>query len=267
MNKSVFEVVKMDCPAEEQLIRMKFGAHAAIARLHFDLPNRRLTVLHTGEAAPIAQALDGLRLGSTLLETMRSDLPESSEAVPNDRRLLLAVLAINAFFFVLELGTGWLAQSMGLVADSFDMLADALIYGLALYTVGRAVSTQQHVARAAGYLQLILAIGGLIETGRRFLFPVPAPGAGLMLGISFLALLGNWATLQLLHRADNKQAHIKASQIFTSNDVAVNLGVMAAAGLVYLTHSPLPDLVIGVVVFGLVGRGAWQIFALSKPAS
>ena len=267
MNKSTYKVEKMDCPAEEQLIRMKLTGSPAIAQLQFDLPGRQLTVFHTGDTAPITQTLDGLNFGSTLLYTTPSEAAELLDEVPRDQRLLWAVLAINAFFFLLEIVTGWLARSMGLAADSFDMLADALIYALALYAVGRAVATQHRVARAAGYLQLALALGGLAETVRRFLSPEPAPNVGLMLGIAFLALLGNWATLRLLQQASAGQVHIKASQIFTSNDVVVNLGVMLAAGLVYFTHSPLPDLIIGLIVFGIVGRGAWQIFALAKPAT
>ncbi|MDQ2770060.1 MAG: cation transporter, partial [Bacteroidota bacterium] len=175
--------------------------------------------------------------------------------------------AINAGFFGLEAGAGWLAHSLGLVADSLDMLADAFVYGLALWAVGRAAVAQQRVARAAGYLQLGLALGGLAETVRRLLAPAPAPNVALMVGIAGLALLGNVATLRLLGRANPAQAHIRASQIFTSTDVAVNLGVMLAAGLVYLAHAPWPDLVVGLVVFGLVGRGAWQIFALARPAA
>ncbi len=88
-----------------------------------------------------------------------------------------------------------------------------------------------------------------------------------MVGVSFLALLGNWATLRLLRQANTDQVHIKASQIFASNGILVNLGVLVAAVLVYVARSPLPDLVIGLVVFALVARGAWQIFALSKSSA
>ncbi|QKG55041.1 cation transporter [Hymenobacter sp. BRD67] len=184
--------------------------------------------------------------------------------MPRDRRLLWTVLGINAGFFVLELGMGWLARSLGLVADSLDMLADALVYALALYAVGQAARTQRRVAQAAGYLQAALALGGIGETVRRFMAPAPSPNVALMVGIACLALLGNWATLRLLQRASTEQVHIQASQIFTSNDVLVNLGVMGAAGLVQLTHSPWPDLLIGLLVFALVGRGAGQILALAK---
>jgi Co/Zn/Cd efflux system component len=57
---------------------------------------------------------------------------------------------------------------------------------------------------------------------------------------------------------------MKASWIFTSNDVIVNLGVILAGVLVYLTESNKPDLIIGSIVFLLVARGAFRIFKLSK---
>ena len=57
---------------------------------------------------------------------------------------------------------------------------------------------------------------------------------------------------------------MKASMIFTSNDVIVNIGVMLAGGLVYLTNSKYPDLIVGTIVFVIVGQGAYKIFSLSK---
>jgi Co/Zn/Cd efflux system component len=57
---------------------------------------------------------------------------------------------------------------------------------------------------------------------------------------------------------------MKASMIFTSTDVIVNLGVIVAGVIVYLTDSKLPDLTVGAIVFALVGRGAYKILQLSK---
>jgi Co/Zn/Cd efflux system component len=38
--------------------------------------------------------------------------------------------------FVVEISLGWIAESMALIADSLDMLADAIVYGIGLYAVG-----------------------------------------------------------------------------------------------------------------------------------
>ena len=259
----------MDCPSEEQLIRMKLADNQGIQQLHFDIPNRKVTVLHNGDAKPITRALADLRMDSQLLETEDADLAELTEEAPSvdsprDRRLLLTVLAVNGFFFALEVLAGILADSMGLVADALDMLADALVYGLALYAVGKAVSAQKTVARISGYLQLILAAGGLVEVVRRFIKGEALPDLGLMVGVSLLALIGNSICLYLLRRKKSDKAHMQASEIFTSNDIVVNLGVILAGGLVYLTHSPYPDLLIGLAIFAVVARGALRIFQLAR---
>ncbi len=84
-----------------------------------------------------------------------------------------------------------------------------------------------------------------------------------VLAINF-ALLGNMACLFILQKVKSEGAHIKASWIFTSNDVLVNIGVIVAAVLIIFTNSNLPDLIVGTLVFGLVLRGAFRILKLSK---
>jgi Co/Zn/Cd efflux system component len=85
-----------------------------------------------------------------------------------------------------------------------------------------------------------------------------------MVMVALLALVGNAACLFLLQKSRSKEAHMQASMIFTSNDVIVNIGVIVAAGLVYLTNSQYPDLIIGVIVFLIVGKGSLNILKLSK---
>ena len=153
---------------------------------------------------------------------------------------------------------------MGLVADSLDMLADSIVYGLSLFAVRGTVSRKKKIAAAAGYFQLALAVLGFTEVIRRFLGHGETPDFSLMIIISLLALAGNAICLHLLQKSKSKEAHMQASMIFTSTDVIVNIGVIAAGVFVYLTASKLPDLTIGTIVFVLVGRGAYRILQLSK---
>ena len=160
--------------------------------------------------------------------------------------------------------TGFIANSMGLVADSLDMLADSIVYGMSLFAVGGAVSRKKNVARAPGYFQLVLAVLGFAEVIRRFVGYGEIPDFHLMVIISLLALAGNTICLYLLQKSKSQEAHIRASMIFTSMDVIVNMGVIVAAVIVYLTSSMFPDLLVGSIVFVLVGRGSYRILQLSK---
>lgn len=264
MQKTTFVVRKMDCPSEEQLVRMTLQPLKSISSLQFDIPKRTLVVHHTGDSEPIVRALDALQLESCLLESTTADeiIPLSNAGT--ERTLLRQVLSINLFFFALEISVGFVADSMGLVADGLDMLADSLIYGLALFAVGRGVGTKKSIARVSGSFQLLLAGLGIVEVVRRFLGFGDVPAFGLMIGISALALSGNVVSLYLLQRSASKEAHMQASLLCTSNDVIANLGVILAGALVFATHSKIPDLVVGAVVFAVVGRGAYRIFRIAK---
>lgn len=264
MEKTTFTIQHMDCAAEEQLVRLKLDGFKNISSLQFDLPNRRLDVYHTGDYQPIFDEINSLQLDASYIGTsVASDLsPESNKE--NERKLLLQVLLINFFFFGLEILMGFLANSMGLVADSLDMLADSLVYGMALFAVGGTVVLKKNIAKVSGYFQLVLALIGITEVIRRFLGIGEVPTFELMIGISTLALIGNATSLYLLQKSKNREAHMQASLIFTSNDVIINIGVILAGVLVYMTNSKIPDLVVGAVVFFIVARGAYRILQLSK---
>lgn len=57
---------------------------------------------------------------------------------------------------------------------------------------------------------------------------------------------------------------MKASMIFTSNDVIINLGIITAGILVHWLNSNKPDLIIGTIVFILVIQGAIRILKVGR---
>lgn len=255
----------MDCPSEEQMIRMKLADLTNINSLDFDIVNRQLIVFHTDDYQQIFQRLENLKLDTSIIDSVSSDnFSTTNYNTDRERKLLWQVLVINFFFFTLELTTGFISNSMGLVADSLDMLADSIVYGLALFAVGGTMTRKKNIAKSAGYFQLTLAVFGFFEVIRRFIGTESVPAYKTMIIISILALIGNGLSLYLLQKSKSKEAHLQASMIFTSNDVIVNLGVVAAGGLVYLTNSKYPDLIVGIIVFFIVGQGAYKILKLSK---
>ncbi len=265
MNKTTYKISKMDCLSEENILRMKLQGLQNIIALKFEIPERKLFVMHEGDAAPITAAIDSLHFNSSLLKTQKIDDEERllfSDTTGPERKLLWQVLVINLFFFVLEFITGFISGSMGLIADSLDMFADAVVYGLALFVVGKALFQKRKIAKIAGYLQLLLAVFGFVEVIRRYLGYSEIPNFKTMIAVSLFALIGNAVTLYLSQKSKSKEAHIQASMIFTSTDVIINIGVMAAGALVYFTASNLPDLIVGTIVFILVGIGSYRILTL-----
>jgi Co/Zn/Cd efflux system component len=255
----------MDCPSEENLIRMKFEGLSQIKHLKFDLNRRELTIFHENNINKIEESLKQLNLGHKKLYTKKTDRISFDQNHNNQRRVLWSVLIINLVFFILEMSYGLFSKSMGLVADSLDMLADSFVYAISLIAVGKSLLYKKTIAKIAGYFQIVLALIGLGEVIRRIIYPVESPNYLTMIIISIFALIGNGICLYLLQKSrDKEEAHMKASLIFTSNDVVINLGVILAGILVYWLNSNMPDLIIGTIVFFIVSKGAFRILSLSK---
>lgn len=255
----------MDCAAEESLVRMKLEQVSSVHSSRFDLVQRRVTVYHDGDPSEVGDAIGELELGVQLIDT--TDTTATDEVTPEEpvqRQLLWTVLVINAAFFVLEATTGLISGSMALVADSLDMLADAFVYGMSLAAVGGTLVRKKAVARWSGYFQLTLAVLGFGEVLRRVLGAEALPDFRIMIIVSVLALIANTVCLYLLQGSKSQEVHMRASMIFTSNDIVINLGVIIAGVLVNVLGSSLPDLIVGAVVFAVVSRGAFRILTLAS---
>ncbi len=263
MNKSTFIINQMDCPSEEQMIRMKLESYEQIKYLDFDIPNRKLEVYHQEGIEDIHSSISELKLGDKFIRSEKAEVPVGEDET-KQKNILWWVLGINFGFFLIEMITGWISSSMGLIADSLDMLADSIVYALSLFAVGGAISRKKKVAKFSGYFQMLLATLGFTEVLRRFFMSSETPIFQWMIIISSLALAGNLISLWLINKAKSNEVHMQASAIFTSNDIIVNGGVILAGVLVYLLGSKWPDLIIGGIVFTFVLRGAVKILKISK---
>ncbi len=245
------------------MIRMALDGVVGILDLRFDLRARTVTVVHAGDPAPLLAKLEPLGLGARLSGTEEADQTTPTPPVDDatEARTLRVLLAVNGAMFAVELVAGWLAQSSGLIADSLDMFADAMVYGLSLYAVGKAAATKLRAAHVSGVLQGALAVGVLADVARR-LVAGSSPEPPAMIGISLLAFVANVTCLVLIFRHRHGGAHMKASWIFSTNDVLANVGVIVAGALVAWTGSRIPDLVIGTAVGVLVLAGAVRILRL-----
>ena len=178
-------------------------------------------------------------------------------------RVLITLLAINAAMFFVEVVTGILGESTGLIADSLDMLADAVVYGIGLYAVGKAASAKIRAAFASGYFQMALALIVAVDVGRRALFG-SEPEPVLIVTVGFVALAANVLCLALIAKHRDGGVHMRASWIFSKNDVIANVGVILSGWLVYETGARWPDLIVGIAIAYIVFRGGLAIIADAK---
>jgi len=171
---------------------------------------------------------------------------------------LKIVLGINAVMFVVELAAGLIAGSVSLLADSLDMLGDALVYGFSIYIVARGTRWK---AMGALFKGGIMAAFGLFVLGQviyKMLFP-HVPVFEAIGAIGLLALAANGLCLALLwrHRADDINMH--SVWLCSRNDVGANISVLFAAAGVWLTRSGWPDILIGLALAILFLRSASSV--------
>ncbi len=195
-------------------------------------------------------------------EEIKSQLDASNAA---ERRTLKWVLGINATQVVVAGGMGIAAQSTGLLGAALDNLGDAAVYVVSLYAVGRTVVAKARVASLSGVLLIVMALVLLGEIMRRFV------GGSEPIGVAMIVTaIANAATniinLRLLRSHREQGVHLKASWIFTTNDMIANIGIAASGVAVMVFNSPLPDLLIGLVVVGIVIWGGWEILEQAREA-
>ena len=171
---------------------------------------------------------------------------------------LKIVLAINAVMFVVELAAGLIGHSVSLVADSLDMLGDALVYGFSLYVVARGAAMK---AKAALFKGIIMAGFGLFVLGQalyRIAYPqLPVFETIGMIGL--LALAANSMCFYLLWRHRTDDINMSSVWLCSRNDIIANISVLFAAAGVWLTHSGWPDILVGLALAALFLRSALHV--------
>lgn len=168
---------------------------------------------------------------------------------------LKVVLGINAVMFIVELTAGLLGNSVSLVADSLDMLGDALVYGFSLYVVARGAAMK---ARAALLKGIIMAAFGLFVLGQAIYWMVfpQLPAFEAIGAIGLLALAANSICLFMLWRHREDDINMSSVWLCSRNDIIANVSVLFAAVGVWLAHSGWPDILVGLALAALFLRSA-----------
>jgi cation diffusion facilitator family transporter len=180
------------------------------------------------------------------------------------RRVLIIVLVINAVMFLVEFTAGVIAGSASLMADSTDMLGDALVYAVSLYALERSARWRAGTALFKGGFILFLGLGVVVQIVLKMLHGVP-PSSELMLIFGAIALVANLYCLRLLWRFRADNVNLASTFECSRNDVIANSGVILAAGGVALFDSPWPDIAVAIVIAFLFLRSAVRVMIEAWP--
>lgn len=179
------------------------------------------------------------------------------------RTTLKTVLGLNLTLFAVEVVAGLIASSTALLADSLDMLGDALVYGFSLYVVGRDDAWKAISAFAKGAIMAAFGVFVLGQAAYKFFNP-EVPHFEIIGVVGLLALMANTACLALLWRHRAEDVNMRSVWLCSRNDVVANVSVLFAAIGVWGAQSQWPDLLIGLGIALLFMRSAWHVLHDAK---
>jgi Co/Zn/Cd efflux system component len=171
------------------------------------------------------------------------------------RRVLWAVLAINAAMFLVEIGAGLAAGSASLQADALDFFGDAANYAISLLVVGMALRYRATAALAKGVTMGVFGLW-IVGTVAWHALHGTLPSALTMGAVGFAAFAANAASFGLLWAYRGGDSNMRSAWICTRNDVLGNLAVMLAALGVFGTQTGWPDIVVAAIMAILALQGA-----------
>ena len=174
------------------------------------------------------------------------------------RRVLLAVLVINASMFLIEIVAGLAAGSASLQADALDFLADVANYGISLLVLGSVRRYRSTAALAKGVSMGVLGIW-VMATCLWHAIHRAVPEPLTMGAVGGMALIANAVCFALLWAYRSGDSNMRSVWLCSRNDVIGNFAVLLASLGVFGTGTGWPDVIVAAVMSVLALQGGWRV--------
>lgn len=190
------------------------------------------------------------------------------ESTPVPR--LWIALGLAGSFMVAEVVGGIITGSLALISDAAHMLTDAMALAIALLAI-RVGRRPADILRTYGYarfeilaaafnalLLLGVAFYILYEAYRRLHEPAEIASLG-MLAIAMIGLLVNLLAMRILTGHKDKSLNVKGAYLEVWADMLGSIGVIAGAGLIWLTGWEWVDSLVAVGIGFMVFPRTWVL--------
>lgn len=180
-------------------------------------------------------------------------------------------ITLNVLFIVIEIGYGFAAHSMALIADAGhnfgDVLSLLLAWG-ASYLAQTAPTAKRTyglrkttiLASLASSILLLVAMGGIAwESAGRLLHPAPVAGAGVM-AVAGAGVIINGITALFFLSGRKNDLNIRAAFLHMAADMGVSLGVVLSGLVIVLTGWAWIDPAISLAIVAIILLGTWGLF-------
>lgn len=179
-----------------------------------------------------------------------SECQNIQNITPKYRKILWIALIINFSMFLVEVLSGFNANSVSLMADAIDFFGDTMNYGISLAVLSMSLMWR---ARAALFKGLTMGAFGLFVLASAVwaLMHGKMPEPYTMGIIGMLALVANVSVAIMLYAYREGDANMQSVWLCSRNDAIGNAAVMIAALGVFGSGSAWPDLIVAVIMASL----------------
>jgi cobalt-zinc-cadmium efflux system protein len=195
---------------------------------------------------------------------------DHSHAPARFDRIFAVAVALNILVVLAELGFGYLANSLALMADSAHNFSDVvgllLAWGATWLGTYRPTARHTYGYRRASILAalgnaalLLVATGGILFEAIGRLHRPEQVAIGIVLWVAVIGIVVNATTALLFMRDQHKDMNIKGAFLHMAGDAGISLGVVVAALLTmwtgWLWFDPVVSFAIGIAVL----LGGWGL--------
>ena len=191
-------------------------------------------------------------------------------ATGKHRRRLIAVLAVSAGVFVLQVIGGLASGSLALLADAGHVLTDST--GLIIALIAASLATRpatssrtfglQRVeilaALTNGLLLVGIAVWVLIQAVQRWSEPERVD-SGLMLGVAIVGAVANTVGLLILRGGKDESLNLRGAYLEVLGDLIGSVAVIVAAIIIAVTGWTRADAVASLAIVVLILPRAWSL--------
>lgn len=165
----------------------------------------------------------------------------------SERRILILLLLLYAGVFLVEIVFYFFSKSSLVLAESFHVLSDSLIYIFALWSSYKALAQQIFWSKLIGFLQISMGLWVMASSVYHYIYHVPSDHH-FVIWAGLLSLVANTISLFLVSEYKNKTLYFKVSWIFLRNDFLIKFSVLCSGILMEYYPSAGISLFMSLVI-------------------
>lgn len=188
----------------------------------------------------------------------------------NYTKAFVVGIVLNILFVVIELGYGFLYDSMALISDAShnfsDVLGLLLAWGAAMLMTKKPTLQRSYgfrrvtiMASLVSSVLLFIGMGAIIwEAIARIGVPKPVSGYTILI-VSGIGFIINSITALMFYSGKDRDLNIKGAYLHMLGDAGVSLGVVLAGTIIIFTGWFWLDPVISILIAIIIIISSWEL--------